>query len=716
MCSTLRDGVSWLWLVAGDSPGPKFLALIWGFVVSGDTRRDGDGSGTRRDDAGLGTRRDDGAPVQMSRVLPVAVAARYEVCAEFATVGSEADVFRVIEAGSGVERVLKLYRRGILPDVDAVRALQMADLRPHVVEVVDIGESEGVWFEVLEWCEWGSLRDLTRNGTRPNIVEVIRELSDALESVHAAGLVHRDVKPENVLVRTLQPLDLVLGDFGLVRALEASVRWTKAWGSVAYAPPEMDAGEVSSAWDWWSLGMLVAEHATGHHPFEIDGRMMSDQQVRGSLAQRPVDLSTITDSRVKLLCTGLLTRDRHHRWGHEQITAWLNGGTPAITADTPVVAPGRTRTVRWNGIEHTNPTELAAALQADWDHAQQALYQERDHVLVRDIEQLCAQHHLDGATRELDTTVRNPADIPLHLARLLIELDPDLQPIYHGVTLTQHGLEQAALAVVNNPTTNQTAIRSLDEIRRNNVLTLWRHLPGLEHGPATHDLWTTHLNELENNLQPLKPHYTPTAQEWATTRALLLLITLNPQHHAPTLTQHLTTSNTTPAQQQSWWSQLSTTTPAQQLTKHLTQPTATQQTHTQQEQAKAQHAAETQRQQAAERQRRTDQDRQQKTIALEQLDRRRSKLPARIRPIGFWGLLHPILLIVTTWIPSFGFAILYEKLGFFDGRDRVIAAYVTAFLFWPMVFLVCLMVKSRRVAKYRRFTEEMDSIRRLIPQ
>ncbi len=651
-------------------------------------------------------------------MLPAALAKRLEVLGELAAAGSEADVLLVRERHGGRDRLLKLYRSGVTPDVDSLRSLQAAD-HAHVVEVVSFGESEGVWFEVLEWCERGSLRDLTRAGTRPDVIDVIRELADALASVHAAGLVHRDVKPENVLVRTLQPLDLVLGDFGLVRSLQdASVRWTKAWGSVAYAPPEMDAGEVSPAWDWWSLGMLIAEHTTSQHPFEIDGRMMSDQQIRGALAQRPVDLTTITDTRIRHLCTGLLARDRRHRWGHQQITDWLNGDSPAVIADTgtPANTPGRTRTVRWNGTEHSNPTELAAALQADWDHAQQALYQERDPVLVRDIEQLCTQHHLDSATRELATTVRNPADIPLHLARFLSELDNELQPIYRGITLTQHGLEQAALAVVNNPTTNQTTIRSLDEIRRNNILTLWRHLPGLEHGPTTHDLWTTHLNELDNNLQPLKPHYTPTTQEWATSRPLLLLITLNPQHHTPTLTKHLTTHTHTPAQQQPWWNNLPTTTPAQQLTKHLTQPNATQQTHTQQQQATDQQAAEAQRRLTAERQRATDEDRRSKNSAIEQLERRRSKLPPRVRPISFWGLLHPILLIVTTWIPSFGFAILYEKWGLLDGQDRVIAAYVTAFLVWPTVFVLCLAFRVRRVAKHRRITAEIDAIRRTVPQ
>jgi serine/threonine protein kinase len=77
----------------------------------------------------------------------------------------------------------------------------------------------------------------------------VGELSTALSFAHGLGLVHRDLKPENVLVRTVAPLDLVLGDFGLARAVDASVRWTRAWGTPTYSPPELAGGEVSPAWD-----------------------------------------------------------------------------------------------------------------------------------------------------------------------------------------------------------------------------------------------------------------------------------------------------------------------------------------------------------------------------------------------------------------------------------------------------------------------------------
>src|SRR5262249_40541887 len=158
--------------------------------------------------------------------------------------------------------VLKLYRRGIMPDEEAVTRLAAAD-HAHVVEVIDQGWAGGGWFEGLEYCPYGSLRALMTDGPVPGVVDVVRETRSPVSHVHGLGLVHRDLKPENILIRTLTPLDVVLGDFGLVRTVDASVRWTKAWGTPAYSPPEFEGGEVSGGWDWWFFGMIVAELAGG---------------------------------------------------------------------------------------------------------------------------------------------------------------------------------------------------------------------------------------------------------------------------------------------------------------------------------------------------------------------------------------------------------------------------------------------------------------------
>jgi hypothetical protein len=567
----------------------------------GGTRRE-DGGTRREEGSGEGLTRREGAGSTFVRVsLPAQLGSEFVVVGELASSGAEADVMLAQEVGSGRQVVVKLYRRGVAPDERAVERLAEASqpANPgwaHVVEVLRWGREEGCWFEVLEFCEHGSLRGLMVEGPRPELSEVIAEVSAALSLAHGLGLVHRDLKPENVLVRSVSPLDLVLGDFGLARALDASVRWTRAWGTPAYSPPELGGGEVSAAWDWWSLGMIVAELAGGRHPFELtDGTMMADQQIQSSLAQRPVDLSAVSDQRVALLCRGLLTRDRERRWGENQVSEWLAGRSPAVVADSYVPAGARTRSVLFGGAEFTSPVELAMAFQQHWGEAFRRLFEERDGDLVDELERLLRHHQLDEAVRILTPGSLSAAELPRLFADLLAEMDPQLDPIYNGVGLPPAGLEAAALEVIRAGGESPQGV-VLDEVRRQNILTRWRQLPGMGSGPAVQDAWVKANAELETTVKELGANgYQPGPSEWAVARAWLLLCVLNPDHHTAQLAILAEGLDATYADDQPWWHALRTTpnpTPATLALTFLTHPVAVQQSHLQHEQARQEREAE----------------------------------------------------------------------------------------------------------------------------
>jgi serine/threonine protein kinase len=527
--------------------------------------------------------------------LPGELASRFAVIRELASPGAEADVVLAEEVSSSRQVIVKLYRRGVDPDETAIDRLAEAS-RPgtpgwaHVVEVIDWGLTEGCWFEVLEFCERGSLRALMVDGPRPDLAEVVRELAAALSFAHGLGLVHRDLKPENVLVRSVSPLDLVLGDFGLARAIDASVRWTRAWGTPAYSPPELAGGEVSPAWDWWSLGMIVAEMAGGRHPFElVDGTMMSDQQIQSSLAQRPVDLSAVTDPRMGLLCRGLLTRDRASRWGGDRVKEWLAGQSPAVAADNFTVAGGRVRSVLFAGVEYASPVELATAFQQHWNDAFRRLFQERDRDLVDELERLLRYHELDEAVLVLGSQSASPTELPRRFADLLAEMDPELDPVYKGIPLTPIGLEESALTVVRGGG-DDPAAAVLDEVRRQNILTRWRRLPGMAHGPATQQAWMAGNGDFETAARAIgSANFSPDTNDWAIANAWLLLCVLDPDHHTSQLAKLVDDLDPTYADQQPWWHSLRTaakkTPPSLALTM-LSQPAATEQTHRQIEQAR----------------------------------------------------------------------------------------------------------------------------------
>ncbi len=144
---------------------------------------------------------------------------------------------------------------------------------PHVVSVTDQGRDGDVIFLVMELIEGRTLRELLREVGRlsaPQALNIMVPVLDALAAAHGAGLVHRDVKPENVLVADDGMVKV--GDFGLARAVDASPLTATAGlllGTVAYLAPEQVARGVADARaDVYACGIMLFELLTGRPPFE----------------------------------------------------------------------------------------------------------------------------------------------------------------------------------------------------------------------------------------------------------------------------------------------------------------------------------------------------------------------------------------------------------------------------------------------------------------
>ncbi|GAB2812785.1 hypothetical protein GCM10022221_08050 [Actinocorallia aurea] len=303
--------------------------------------------------------------------LPGALAERFAVEDELPVQGAESDLLLVRE-GAG-RYVVKIYRRGYRADPAVWE--QLPRLRsPHVVRVLETGHADGRDYEIMEYLPEGNLRTLAR--ARPVDPAVVAgQLAEGLRVLHEAGIVHRDLKPENVLVRGSE---LVITDFGLSRVLEQSVVFASSSRTLAYAAPESLSGQVSPARDWWSLGMIVREIATGRAPF--DG--MSETVVVDHLATRPIENGDIGDPRLRLLCRGLLTRDPRRRWGHVEVAAWLRGDAPAVHDEqappppptaTPAPVPAQTRVAPpLPGRQEAEDSYRAEGRRALWEQKEQA--------------------------------------------------------------------------------------------------------------------------------------------------------------------------------------------------------------------------------------------------------------------------------------------------------------------------------------------------------
>jgi serine/threonine-protein kinase len=152
---------------------------------------------------------------------------------------------------------------------------------PHIIPVFAAGESEGVLYIAMRYVEGRDLRSLLdRRGTLPvpQAVRITTQIASALDAAHAHGLVHRDVKPGNVLVAegtdSEHPEHVYLTDFGLTKKSSSLTGFTTVGqfvGTVDYVAPEQISGRpVDGRGDLYSLGCLVFELLTGSAPYQRD--------------------------------------------------------------------------------------------------------------------------------------------------------------------------------------------------------------------------------------------------------------------------------------------------------------------------------------------------------------------------------------------------------------------------------------------------------------
>jgi eukaryotic-like serine/threonine-protein kinase len=207
-----------------------------------------------------------------------ALAPRYVVQRELGA-GGMAVVYLAEDARHGRPVAVKVLRSELAAALGAERFLReiqiAARLRhPHIVPLYDSGEADGLLYYVMPYVEGESLRDrLRRERQLPvdDAVGIAREVADALAHAHERGLIHRDVKPENIL---LEGGHALVADFGIARAVgnAATTRLTAtglAVGTPAYMSPEQALGEaaVDARSDIYALGCVLYEMLAGEPPF-----------------------------------------------------------------------------------------------------------------------------------------------------------------------------------------------------------------------------------------------------------------------------------------------------------------------------------------------------------------------------------------------------------------------------------------------------------------
>ncbi len=230
-------------------------------------------------------------------------------------------------------------------EAEAVAQLQ----HPNIVQIYEVGVSEGRPYFSLEFLEGGSLADKLRGEPMPprQAAQLLAELAQAIHAAHLAGIVHRDLKPANVLLGRkptsaqiaagAQPLGMPkITDFGLAKNLKeqgSNTQEGSVLGTPNYMAPEQAAGKVNEVGplaDVYALGAILYELLTGRPPFKGESPWDTVKQVLNDDPLPPTRLRRGLPKDLETICLRCLHKEPAKRYASAQVLAedlhrWLEG-------------------------------------------------------------------------------------------------------------------------------------------------------------------------------------------------------------------------------------------------------------------------------------------------------------------------------------------------------------------------------------------------------
>ena len=247
---------------------------------------------------------------------------------------------------------------------------------PHIVPVLLVGQADGVLYYTMPYVEGESLRErLDREGkvSLADVIRIMRDVADALSHAHALGVIHRDIKPDNVLLVRHHAL---VTDFGVAKALRQSLQSEErrgrvrtpstgmALGTPSYMAPEQAAADptIDHRADIYALGCLAYEMLTGKPPFaDRPARKILAAQV----AERPVPVSRLrpdVSPALEAIVMRCLEKNPDHRWRNtDDLVDELNTLMVQSISGAQPVAPRRLLPARMVGAYLAAAIVVAAA-------------------------------------------------------------------------------------------------------------------------------------------------------------------------------------------------------------------------------------------------------------------------------------------------------------------------------------------------------------------
>lgn len=205
------------------------------------------------------------------------IADRYEIVGKIGT-GGMADVYKAMDLTLGRNVAVKVLKPEFSEDLNFVtkfrtEAQSAAGLEhPNIVNIYDVGSERGMHYIVMEYVEGITLKTYIEKKGQLSFKEAISiaiQVGRGIEAAHNKGIVHRDIKPQNIIISTEGKVKVT--DFGIARVANSNTISSDVMGSVHYSSPEQARnGFVDGKSDIYSLGIVMYEMVTGRVPFDGD--------------------------------------------------------------------------------------------------------------------------------------------------------------------------------------------------------------------------------------------------------------------------------------------------------------------------------------------------------------------------------------------------------------------------------------------------------------
>jgi len=274
---------------------------------------------------------------------------RYEIIEELGQ-GGMAAVYRAYDPLFEREVALKILKRELLDDTHLrdrfERETKIIARLEHgaIVPVYDVGNDNDQLFFVMRYMAGGSLAERIQKGSMPlaEIAHILQRVAAALDYAHAKGVIHRDLKPGNILFDEYG--NAYISDFGIAKLAHATTKLTSSGiiGTPTHMSPEQARGEdVDGRSDIYSLGVILFEMLSGRTPFEATTPLGMAMKHATNPAPHILDINPNLPAETDTVIEKVLAKDRNERYGSsaELANAFIAALPEPLTPDINLVTP-----------------------------------------------------------------------------------------------------------------------------------------------------------------------------------------------------------------------------------------------------------------------------------------------------------------------------------------------------------------------------------------